>query len=189
MVGFDFDENLKDSQKLADMFKIINQCPKPVVGRINGSAFGGGVGLVAVCDVAIAVENATFSFSEVKLGIIPSVVSPYVLARIGPGHARNLFITGDIIVASTALKIGLINDISTAEDLDKAVNGVVQLLLSNGPKAMQEVKLLVSNWLDMNEANFRNYTVEKIADLRTSPEGKEGLSAFLEKRDPKWRRE
>jgi methylglutaconyl-CoA hydratase len=187
MVDYTYDENIVDSQKLADMFWIINSCPKPVVGRVNGAAFGGGVGLVACCDIAIAAENTKFSFSEVKLGIIPSVVSPYVLAKIGPGHARKLFVTGERFDAATALKIGLVHQAVPLEQLDEAVAEINQLLLYNGPNAMHEAKVLVSKWLEMDPDEFRSYTVNKIAELRVSPEGKEGLAGFLEKRKPRFR--
>jgi methylglutaconyl-CoA hydratase len=188
MVAYSREENLKDSQNLADMFKIINECPKPVIGRINGSAFGGGVGLVAVCDIAVAVDSAKFSFSEVKLGIIPAVVSPYVLKKIGPGHARQLFITGERFDSQTAQNIGLIHRTAKLEDIDEKIDETVKMLSANGPRAMHEVKLLISNWYDLNEESYRKYTVEKIAELRTAPEGHEGLEAFLAKRKPSWGR-
>jgi methylglutaconyl-CoA hydratase len=188
MVEYSHEENLRDSQALADMFKIIDECPKPVVGKINGAAFGGGVGLVAVCDVAVAADNTRFSFSEVKLGIVPSVISPYVIPRIGPGHARKLFITGERFDAETAHQIGLVHRVVFPEELDSAVAEVVGFLMENGPTAMHEVKLLVAKWQEMDKDQFRKYTVDKIAELRTSPEGKDGLTAFLEKRKPLWRR-
>jgi methylglutaconyl-CoA hydratase len=188
MVEFSHEENIRDSQALADMFKIINECPKPVVGRINGAAFGGGVGLVAVCDVAVAADNTRFSFSEVKLGIIPAVISPYVISRVGPGHARRLFITGERFDAETAYQIGLVHRVVFPEELDSAVAEVVEFLMENGPEAMHEVKKLVAQWQELDREEFRKYTVETIARLRTSPEGRDGLTAFLEKRKPSWRR-
>ncbi|UCH90281.1 MAG: enoyl-CoA hydratase/isomerase family protein [Thermoplasmata archaeon] len=188
MIDYSHEQNISDSQNLAEMFKIIDECPKPVIGRINGSAFGGGVGLVAVCDVAIAAEDAKFSFSEVKLGIIPAVVSPYVIARIGPGHARKLFITGERFDANTALNIGLIHGLVPEAGLDEDVGAVAETILANGPAAMHQVKKLIAKWLDMDSESYREFTVDKIAKLRTSPEGQEGLKAFLEKRKPEWRR-
>jgi methylglutaconyl-CoA hydratase len=188
MIEYSRSENIEDSQKLADMFKIIDECPKPVICKINGAAFGGGVGLVASCDVAVATDTAKFSFSEVRLGIIPAVISPYVLPRIGPGYARKLFITGERFDANTALKIGLVHSVVNQSDLDKEVMELADIMLSNGPKAMHEVKLLISSWRDMSAEDFRKHTVEKIADLRTSEEGSEGLKAFLEKRKSEWRR-
>jgi len=187
MVEYTRDQNREDSQKLADMFWTINRCKKPVVGRINGAAFGGGVGLTAVCDIAIAAETAKFSFSEVKLGIIPSVVSPYVLARIGPGHARKLFVTGERFDAQTALSIGLVHKVVPPEQLDDAVAESTKLLLSSGPDAVNEAKELVRKWQELDTDEFRKYTVDKIAELRVSPEGREGLAAFLEKRRPNFR--
>ena len=186
MIGFSYEENIQDSQNLADMFKVINECPKPVIGRINGAAFGGGVGLAAVCDIAVAVENAKFSFSEVKLGIIPAVVSPYVLAKIGPGHARKLFITGERFDANNAAEIGLVHRVVQPDNLDESVNDIIKNLLANGPGAMKEVKSLIANWSELDRENFRTFTVEKIAELRTGEEGKEGLQAFLDKRKPSW---
>lgn len=187
MVEYTFEENQEDSQKLADMFWIINKCPKPVVARVNGAAFGGGVGLVACCDIAIAAEDSRFSFSEVKLGIIPSVVSPYVLAKVGPGFGRKLFVTGERFDADVAFRIGLVHRVVAQEELDQAVAEVTQQLLGNGPNAMHEAKVLVSKWRELNPAEFRSYTVNKIAELRVSPEGKEGLAGFLEKRKPNFR--
>ena len=184
MIGFSYKENIQDSQNLADMFKVINECPKPVIGRINGAAFGGGVGLTAVCDIAVAVESAKFSFSEVKLGIAPAVVSPYVLARIGPGNARKLFITGERFDANKAVEIGLIHQVTRVDELDESVNSMVKMLLSNSPNAVKEVKSLIANWSELDRERFRKFTVEMIAELRTSEEGKEGLQAFLDKRKP-----
>jgi methylglutaconyl-CoA hydratase len=188
MIEYSREENIADSQKLADMFKIIDECPKPVIGRVNGAAFGGGVGLVAVCDVAVASEKAKFSFSEVKLGIIPAVVSPYVIARIGPGHSRHLFITGERFDTSIAYDIGLVHHVAPPELLDEEVQRLSEVILANGPKAMAECKVLVAKWRQMEAETFRKYTVEKIAELRTGPEGNDGLKAFLEKRKPGWRR-
>lgn len=181
------EDNIKDSQKLAHMFHTIDTCSKPVVGRINGSAFGGGVGLVAVCDVAVCSEKARFAFSEVNLGIVPAVISTYVLPKIGVSHARALFATGERFSAEKAAEIGLVHDVCPLEDLDAKTDEHLNLLQSSGPQAVKAAKNLIQTWSQLQKDEFRKYTVELIADLRASQEGKEGIRAFLEKRKPVWR--
>jgi methylglutaconyl-CoA hydratase len=161
------------------MFESIDQCPTPVVARVQGHALGGGAGLVAASDVAIAAPNTQFAFSEVKLGIIPAVISPFALAKIGVAHARRYFVTGERFDAATALRMGLVNEI--AEDLDAAVERVVGELLSAGPQAARWAKRLVRERPDGPE------TARWIAERRTSDEGQEGLAAFLDKRKANWR--
>ncbi|MFQ5892168.1 MAG: enoyl-CoA hydratase/isomerase family protein [Candidatus Methanofastidiosia archaeon] len=180
-------ENLSDSKKLAEMYYTIDRCPKPVVGRINGSAFGGGVGLVAVCDIAIASIEAQFAFSEVKLGIVPAVISTYLIPKIGPSNARALFLTGERFGAERALRIGLVHEICPPEELDSKIDEKLKILKSSAPKASIKIKQLIRNWFYMEFEEFRNHTIELIADLRASREGKEGISAFLERRKPVWR--
>ena len=181
------EENISDSQKMAAMFHCIDQCKKPVVGRINGSAFGGGVGLVAVCDVVVAQEMAVFAFSEVKLGIVPAVISTYVIPKIGVSHARSLFVTGERFSAEKAYEIGLVHKVCALEELDTTVNKYTTLLASSGPHATTAVKEMIQTWLIMPSDDYRAYTASLIADLRASKEGKEGIKAFLEKRKPVWR--
>jgi methylglutaconyl-CoA hydratase len=181
------EENIADSKKMGDMFEIITTCSKPVVGRINGSAFGGGVGLVAVCDVVVCSENALFAFSEVKLGIVPAVISSYVLPKIGVSHARSLFVTGERFGAQKAYEIGLVHTVCPQEELDTHTEKVTTLLKSSGPQAVKAAKTLIQTWSVHTRDEFRKYTEELIADLRASEEGKEGITAFLEKRKPVWR--
>jgi methylglutaconyl-CoA hydratase len=174
-----FDENVADANAMRRMFESIDQCPTPVVARVQGHALGGGAGLVAAADIAIAAPNTSFAFSEVKLGIIPAVISPFALAKIGGGNARRYFVTGERFDAATALRIGLISEV--AEDLDAAVERVVGELLSAGPQAARWAKRLVRERPDGPE------TARWIAERRTSDEGQEGLAAFLDKRKPNWR--
>lgn len=188
MVKFSKEENIRDSRLLLDLFDSISSCPKPVIGRINGHAFGGGLGLIAVCDITVAHPDATFAFSEVNLGIIPSVVSTFVAPRIGPAHMRRLFVTGERFTAVQAHEIGLIDFVVPPEGLDAKVHYYVEQLQSSGPTAIQEVKNLVNTYQTLDTKRYKEFTVEKIAELRVSKEGQEGTTAFLEKRKPRWNR-
>jgi len=174
-----YDENLDDARRLQRMLEAIDGCPAPVVARVQGHALGGGCGLVACADAAVAAPDAVFGFSEVKLGIVPAVISPFVLAKIGPAAARRLFTTGERFDAATALRIGLVHEL--ADDLDAAVDRIVGDLLSAGPEAARAAKALARRALPPEE------TARVIAERRTSAEGQEGLRAFLEKRAPAWR--
>lgn len=180
------EQNLADAFQLADMLHTINGCPCPVIARINGAALGGGVGLVAVSDIAIAAEHARFGFSEVKLGIAPAVISPYVVSKIGETNARALFTTGERFQAARAQTIGLVHSVVPSEQLDAAINKAVQELLGSGPHALRASKTLASTVGKMSYEEARNYTAQTIAELRVSDEGQEGLRAFLEKRKPQW---
>jgi methylglutaconyl-CoA hydratase len=173
-----YTENVADANALRAMLEAIDGCPAPVVARVQGHALGGGAGLVAAADIAIAAPDAVFAFSEVKLGIIPAVISPFALARIGAGAARRYFVTGERFDAETALRIGLVH--AVAEDLDDAVERLVSELLSAGPQAARWAKRLVRERPDGPE------TARWIAERRTSEEGQEGLRAFVEKRPPSW---
>jgi enoyl-CoA hydratase/carnithine racemase len=173
-IGLSVEENVADANAMRSMFEAIDACPAPVVARVQGHALGGGAGLVAAADIAIAEPKAVFAFSEVKLGIIPAVISPFTLAKIGPGAARRYFVTGERFDAVTALRIGLISEI--AEDLDAAVEHVLDELRSAGPRAARWAKRLV------RERPGGPETARWIAERRTSDEGQEGLRAFLEKR-------
>jgi len=177
-VELSFDENVADALRLRTMLDAIDGCPAPVVARVQGHALGGGCGLVACCDVVVAEPNAQFAFSEVKLGIVPAVISPFALAKIGPGAARRYFVTGERFSADVALRIGLIHEV--ADDLDAAVDAIVAELLSAGPEAARDAKELARAPLSAEE------TAERIAAHRTSAEGQDGLRAFLEKRSPRW---
>jgi methylglutaconyl-CoA hydratase len=180
-VDLSHEENVADANALRRMLEAIDGCPAPVVARVQGYALGGGAGLVAAADVAVAAPDAVFAFSEVKLGIIPSVISPFALAKIGPGAARRYFLTGERFDAATALRIGLVHEV--VDDLDAAVDRIVGELLSAGPHAVRWAKRLIRERPDGPE------TARWIAERRASDEGQEGLRAFLEKRPPAWRRD
>jgi methylglutaconyl-CoA hydratase len=177
-VDLDFDANVADANALRGMLEAIDRCPAPVVARVQGHALGGGAGLVACSDIAIAADSAVFAFSEVKLGIIPSVISPFALAKIGASAARRYFVTGERFDAATALQIGLVHEVDA--DLDGAVERVLAELWSAGPRATRHAKKLVLERPDGHE------TARRIAERRTSDEGQEGLRAFLERRSPGW---
>jgi methylglutaconyl-CoA hydratase len=177
-VDLDFDANLADANALRGMLEAIDRCPAPVVARIQGHALGGGAGLVACSDIAIAEPKAVFAFSEVKLGIIPAVISPFALAKIGPGWARRYFVTGERFDAAAALRIGLVHEVDA--DLDAAAERVLAELASAGPRAARHAKRLVLERPDGPE------TARRIAERRTSAEGQAGLRAFLERRSPDW---
>jgi len=177
-VELSYEENVADARRLRMMLEAIDSCPAPVVTRVQGHALGGGCGLVACSDIAVAAHDAVFAFSEVKLGIIPAVISPFALAKIGPSAARRYFVTGEKFDAETALRIGLVQGV--AEDLDGALDAIVAELRSAGPEAARHAKKLVLERPDGLG------TERRIAQRRTSEEGQEGLRAFLEKRDPSW---
>lgn len=185
-VSFSEEQNLADALRLSDMLYTVNTFPCPVIARVNGAALGGGVGLVAACDIVIAAENARFAFSEVKLGIAPAVISPYALRKIGETHARALFVTGERFNAARAQAIGLVHTVVPREQLDEAVQKTVNELLRNGPRAIRVCKALAMNVASLDHEQARDYTAKTIAQLRTGAEGQEGLSAFLEKREPRW---
>jgi methylglutaconyl-CoA hydratase len=177
-VDLSYDENVADALRLRAMLDAIDSCPAPVVARVQGHALGGGCGLVACCDIAISDPGTQFAFSEVKLGIVPAVISPFALAKIGPGAARRWFVTGERFSAEVALRIGLIHEV--AGDLDAAVERVLAELLSAGPEAARAAKELARAPQSAEE------TARSIAAHRTTPEGQEGLRAFLEKRAAGW---
>ena len=177
-IDLSFDENVEDAMRLYRMCDAIDRCPAPVVARVQGYALGGGSGLTACADVAIAARDAVFGFSEVKLGIIPAVISPFVLPKIG-AHARRYFLTGERFDADTALRIGLVHEI--VDDLDAAVERVVGELLTAGPQAVREAKRLTRERPPGEEA------ARIAAGLRSGEEGQEGLKAFLDRRNPDWR--
>jgi methylglutaconyl-CoA hydratase len=183
---FSHEQNLSDSLHLADLFDTINRCPCPVVARVNGTAMGGGAGLISVCDIVIAAESARLAFSEVKLGIAPAVISPYVVRKIGETHARVLFVTGERFSATRGCEIGLVHTVVPLEELDAAIEKTLRELLSSGPHALRACKTLALNVGHMERETARKYTAETIAALRVSAEGQEGLRSFLEKRKPNW---
>jgi methylglutaconyl-CoA hydratase len=175
--------NIADAASMRSMLEAIEACPKPVVARVNGAALGGGAGLVAAADVAVAAESATFGFTEARLGLIPATISPYVLRAIGPGQARALFVTGRRFGAAEALRVGLVHAVAGAEQLDAAVTGVVDDLLACGPVAIAEAKRLVR---DATASLALDDLPVRLASVRAAPEAQEGLGAFLRKQRPGW---
>lgn len=183
------EENRADSLHLATLMRTLNFLSKPTVARVNGSAYGGGVGLVACCDLAVGVDGAKFSLSEVKLGLVPAVISPYVIAAIGARQARRLFVSGEVFDAATAARIGLLHESVPADQLDATVERALHFLAKGGPLAQAEAKQLALRMAGMTRESAERVDAENaalIARLRVSPEGQQGLSAFLDKRAPSW---
>jgi methylglutaconyl-CoA hydratase len=186
MVNYSRAENIKDSNILLDLYETIYSCSKPVIARVNGHAFGGGIGLFAACDITITITDSMFAFSEVKLGIIPAVISTYISKRMKLSDMRRLFITGERFDSNYAKEIGLIDFIVSEKELDESVKKYVDLLYFSSPNAISEVKKLINTCETMNTEKYKKFTVEKIAELRVSKEGQEGINAFLNKRKSKW---
>lgn len=186
VINQSFEENLKEANALAELFSLIYNFRCPVIGRINGTAIGGGVGFVAVCDIAIAAESAQFSFSEVKIGLVPACIGPYVVKKIGEGKAREYFITGERINSEKAYRIGLVNKYVPDDELDITVKDLLTMIAFSGPEAVTMAKRLVSSVSNMSEKEYKPFTAEMIARLRISGEGQEGMNAFLQKRKPNW---
>ena len=184
MAGYSQEENLADAQGLQRMFAAIATCPKVTIARVHGAAIGGGAGLVAVCDIAIAAEEAKFALSEVRLGLVPAVIGPYVLEKIGMGAARALFVTGERFSATEALRLGLVQQMTSASELDAAVQRKVELVRQAGPEAIATAKRLLREIAGRTPDEAADTTAACIAALRVSPEGQEGIRAFLEKRKP-----
>lgn len=187
MGQLDEQQNRDDALKLARLMQAIDQCPKPVVARVQGAAFGGALGLICAADMAVAADNARFCLSEVKLGIIPAVISPYVVRAIGARQANRYFMTAEVIPADRAQALGIAHEVAAEAELDSAVGRLVEALLSGGPAAQIACRDLIARVNDgaIDEAMLED-TAARIARLRTSAEGQEGLSAFLEKRSPNW---
>jgi methylglutaconyl-CoA hydratase len=181
-----YEDNVGDAQRMSDMFRTIDRCPKPVVARIHGAALGGGAGLAAVCDIVVAASDAVFGFTEAKLGIIPAVISPFVLAKIGVSHARALFLTGERFDAKRAQHIGLVHEVVIADTLDVCMERILNEILSSGPSAVAAAKALIPRVRAATYDDSRDITANAIADQRTSDEGQEGLRAFLERRKASW---
>jgi methylglutaconyl-CoA hydratase len=189
MAGADEKENQRDARKLAELMRTLNYLPKPTIARVNGPAFGGGVGLVACCDIAIAADSARFGLTEVRLGLVPASISPYVIDAIGARQARRWFLTGELFDATTALAIGLVHQVVAADQIDAAVDAQVKLFRNAGPVAVTEAKALVHRVTHPDAKAQRMLdedNAELIARLRVSSEGQEGLTAFLDKRKPSW---
>jgi methylglutaconyl-CoA hydratase len=179
-------ENFEDAHRFALCLQLLNGMGKPVIARVNGGAYGGGVGLIACADIAIGVDSAKFALTEVRFGIVPAVISPYVVAAIGPRAARSWFLTAMPINAHEALQMQLLHEVVANTELDGAVENCVQLLLQGGPIAQREAKGLVANVQSIPDEEAPAFTARLLARLRSSPEGKEGLGAFLSGTKPSW---
>ena len=187
-VNFTYDENIEDGKCLAKMFKTIYECSKPVLGRVHGTAIGGGIGLVSVCDITCALDTAKFSLSEVKIGLIPAVISPFVLEKISLSEAKRYFLTGERFDANEAKRIGLISETADSiENLDRKINDWVQNILSGGKEAIKICKKMIQEISSMNLNESLELTAKQIAKLRVGKEAQEGMQAFLEKRAPNWK--
>jgi methylglutaconyl-CoA hydratase len=187
MADYSWEQNRADAQKLADMLWALDQCPVPVVGRVQGDCYAGGMGLAAICDVLVASDNATFCLSEARLGLLPATISPYVIRALGQQASRRYMVTAERFSAAEAQRHGLVHRLCAPEQLDSEVATLVATLVANGPLATRACKLLVRNVsaATMSEA-LRADTARRIADIRASDEGKEGLQSFLQKRPPAW---
>lgn len=185
---FTAEENKTDAMRLSGMLATIRSCPKPTIAFVNGAAFGGGVGLTACCDIAVAIATGVFSLSEVKLGLTPATISPYVIAAIGERAAQRYFLTGERFDGIEARRIGLVHEVAqTREEANMIIDGIVDQLLSSGPVALSEAKSLIRYVAGAEITDeLREGTAERIAERRTSDEGQEGLNAFFERRKPNW---
>ena len=187
MAGYDWERNRADAQALADMLWAIYSCPLPVVGRLHGDCYAGGVGLAAVCDVLIAVDGMQFCLSEAKLGLLPATIGPYVVRALGEQASRRYFTTAERFSAARAHQLGFVHDVVAANMLDTQVNEVVAALVANGPTAVKACKRLVQDIAGRPiDGALRADTARRIADIRASAEGKEGVQSFLHKRSPSW---
>ena len=186
MVDYGMEQNVSDSRALAQLFAALDDLPMPLLARVQGAAIGGGAGLVAVADIAVASTEATFGFTEARLGIIPAVVSPYVVRKVGPGHATALFVSGIRFDARRALEIGLVEAVEAPAELDAKVALYHDAIVAGGPGAVNAAKRLVREVAGQTIANVREHTIEQIAELRVSAEGQEGMRAFLERRKTRW---
>jgi len=187
MAGYGYEQNVADAQALADMLAALARLPKPTIARVHGPAFAGGTGLVAACDIAVGTPDAKFCFSEAKLGLSPATISPHVIRAIGERAARRYFLTAEVFDAGEAARIGLLTLLVGKDALDRTIDGLLEHLLAGGPQAHARIKELISavsgKTLDRALASD---TAKRIADIRVSPEGREGIASFLEKRKPSW---
>ncbi|NMM37662.1 MAG: enoyl-CoA hydratase/isomerase family protein [Glaciimonas sp.] len=187
MADFTQEENRADAAQLAQMLRVIYECPQPVVARVQGDCYAGGMGLMAACDIAVTVGEANFCLSEVKLGLIPATISPYVIRAMGENAARRYFLTAERFTAEEALRIGLVQEVVALHALDATVTAIVKSLVGNSPNAVRQAKRLVREVGGKSISSILIAdTVESIAQIRASEEGREGVSAFLEKRKPSW---
>jgi methylglutaconyl-CoA hydratase len=186
MVAYSHDENVRDARAMASMFEALDQLPIPLIGRVHGAALGGGAGLAAVCDIVVAAEDTVFGFTEVKLGILPAVISPYVIAKTGASAARELFLTGSRFSAARAREIGLVHAIGVEGELDRMIARYVNEVQTAGPYAVAAAKKLIAEISRRDRTGATEYSIDAIALQRVSPEGQEGMRAFLDKRKPTW---
>lgn len=187
MAGYTHRENFADAAALAEMLRLIYRCPKPTIARVQGDVYAGGMGLVAACDMAVSVDSAQYCLSEVKLGLIPATISPYVIRAMGARAAHRYFLTAERFGAAEALRIGLVHQVTTAAELDAAVAALARHLVQAGPQAVSQCKQLVHEVAGRDiTPDLIGSTVRSIADIRVSPEGREGIQSFLEKRRPGW---
>ena len=187
MAGYSWEQNRADAQGLADMLWTIYSCPVPIVGRIQGDCYAGGVGLAAVCDVLVASDAATFCLSEARLGLLPATIAPYVIRALGEQAARRYFVTAERFSATDAHSLGFVHELTSADDLDMKISSVVGALVANGPLAARGCKALVQDFASVPiTGDVREETARRIADVRASDEGKEGVQSFLHKRKPAW---
>jgi methylglutaconyl-CoA hydratase len=185
-INYTFEENIADGMKISNVMERIHRLTKPTVGRVNGYAIGGGAGLMAANDIVIASDTAVISLSEVKIGLVPACISPYVVMRAGPAACREFFLSGERMSAEKAFRLGLVNDVCPLSDLDERVAEVTARLISSGPEALRVCKELLDNVYGMPLEEAKGYTARVIAEVRVSDEGQEGMAAFLEKRKPRW---
>lgn len=186
IIRYSFEQNMEESLHLAELLHKIYSTPKPTIAMVNGTTIGGGIGFLSACDMAVAAEEAKFGLSEVKIGLVPAAISPYVIRKIGESRAKEYFLTGKRISARKALEIGLVNEVVPKKTLEQKVEELVNLLLTSGPEAIAKCKELIFSVPNMSLDEAKAYTANMIARLRISDEGQEGMAAFLEKRMPKW---
>jgi methylglutaconyl-CoA hydratase len=185
-LGLSAEENVRDAERMSEMFRAIDRCPKPVIGRVTGAALGGGAGLAAVCDIVVASNETVFGFTETKLGIIPAVISPFVLAKIGVSAARALFLSGERFDAERAQRVGLVHHVVPLDELDARIEAIEIEFATAGPGAIAAAKQLIAEVSETGYAQSKALTARAIAAQRTTPEGQEGLRAFLEHRVAEW---
>ncbi|MBX2859768.1 MAG: enoyl-CoA hydratase/isomerase family protein [Vampirovibrio sp.] len=187
MVDYTFQENVEDAKSLADMLKAVRECRKPTIARVHGAAFGGGVGLITACDMSISLESCLFGLTEVRLGLLPAVISPFVLEKIGTVHANRYFLTAERFDAPEAKRIGVLSDICATEvEMDEWITKILKNILKNGPEAVSACKVLNMKVMGAYWEQAMGITTQMIAERRISAEGQEGMRSFLEKQDASW---
>jgi methylglutaconyl-CoA hydratase len=188
MAGYTYEQNLADARALAQMLKTLDRMKKPTIARVHGPAFAGGVGLVAACDIAVGTPEAKFCLSEAKLGLSPATISPYVVRAMGERMARRYFLSAEVFDANEAYRLGLLTAVSASEKLDAEIDGILGHLLQGGPQALSKIKDLIRFVSGPVSDEMIDDTAARIAEIRVSPEGREGIASFLEKRKPAWKR-